>query len=242
MLVLSSLLSDPGFHVVVAERDRRVAGSNAVDERGPIAGIGPITVDPAVQNAGLGRRLMEHVIARSEQRGAAGIRLVQAAYHNRSMSLYTKLGFDAREPLSVVHGPPLATALPGREVTAATEADLADCNRLCRGVHGHDRAGELRDAVARKMARVVRRAGRVTGYATGVAFFSHAVAETNDDLAALIADASQLPGPGFLLPTRNAELMRWCLGRGLRIVEPMTLTSIGLYNAPRGAWLPSIIY
>jgi len=242
VLVLSSLIAHPAYHVVVAEQDGRVAGSNAVDERGPIAGIGPITVDPRVQDAGLGRRLMEHVIERSEHRGAAGIRLVQAAYHNRSMSLYTKLGFDAREPLSVLQGPPLATALPGREVTAAGNADFAECNRLCRSVHGHDRAGELRDSIGQGTARVVRRAGRITGYATGVAFFSHAVAESNDDLAALIAAAPQFPGPGFLVPTRNAELLRWCLDHGLRIVQPMTLMTIGLYNEPRGAWLPSIAY
>jgi GNAT superfamily N-acetyltransferase len=242
VLVLSSLLAHPEYHTVVAEREGRIAGSNAVDERGPIAGIGPITVDPAVQDAGLGRRLMEYVLERCERRGAAGIRLVQAAYHNRSMSLYTKLGFDAREPLSVVRGPPLARALPGREVAAAGRADLAECNRLCRSVHGHDRAGELRDAIGQGTARVVRRAGRITGYATSVAYFSHAVAETNDDLAALIADAPQFLGPGFLVPTRNAELLRWCLDHGLRIVQPMTLMTIGLYNEPRGAWLPSIAY
>jgi hypothetical protein len=45
-----------------------------------------------------------------------------------------------------------------------------------------------------------------------------------------------------MLPTRNGELLRWCLEKGLRIVQPMTLMSIGLYNEPAGAFLPSIIY
>jgi hypothetical protein len=36
--------------------------------------------------------------------------------------------------------------------------------------------------------------------------------------------------------------MRWCLARGLRITQTLTLMSIGLYNAPAGAWLPSILY
>jgi hypothetical protein len=31
-------------------------------------------------------------------------------------------------------------------------------------------------------------------------------------------------------------------GRGLRIVEPMTLMSVGLYNEPQDAFLPSILY
>jgi hypothetical protein len=32
------------------------------------------------------------------------------------------------------------------------------------------------------------------------------------------------------------------LGKGLRVVQPMTLMSTGLYNEPRGAFLPSVIY
>jgi hypothetical protein len=36
--------------------------------------------------------------------------------------------------------------------------------------------------------------------------------------------------------------MRWCLGRGLRVTQMMTLMSMGLYNDPDGAWLPSILY
>jgi hypothetical protein len=37
-------------------------------------------------------------------------------------------------------------------------------------------------------------------------------------------------------------VFRWCLEHGLRIVQPMTLMSIGLYNEPQGAFLPSIVY
>jgi hypothetical protein len=37
-------------------------------------------------------------------------------------------------------------------------------------------------------------------------------------------------------------VFRWCLEHGLRIKQPMTLMSIGLYNEPRGAFLPSIVY
>ncbi|MDB6159206.1 MAG: hypothetical protein JWO04_2912 [Gammaproteobacteria bacterium] len=47
---------------------------------------------------------------------------------------------------------------------------------------------------------------------------------------------------GFLVPTRNGELMRWCLGKGLRITQTMTLMARGLYNQPVGAWLPSVRY
>jgi GNAT superfamily N-acetyltransferase len=240
--LLSMMLGHPGFYLVVAERDGVIVGSNGVDDRSVIAGIGPITVNPAVQNGGVGRRLMQHVIERAASRGAPGVRLVQSAFHNRSLSLYTKLGFDPREPLSCMQGPPLQITIPGYTVRAATPDDLAACNHVCWRVHGHTREGEVRDAIQQGVATVVEHKGRISGYATGVAFFGHAVAETNTDLKALIGAALLFGGPGFLVPTRNADLLRWCLEHGLRIIQPLTLMSMGLYNEPQGAFLPSIAF
>jgi len=62
------------------------------------------------------------------------------------------------------------------------------------------------------------------------------------NVQALIGAAESFAGPGFLVPTRNGELMRWRLDRDLRIIQTMTLMSVGLYNEPTGAWLPSILY
>jgi GNAT superfamily N-acetyltransferase len=240
--VVGPLLSRPDVHSVVAEAAGRIIGSNFLWEAPPIAGVGPITVDPGVQNAAVGRALMRDVLDWAETKELAGVRLVQAAYHGRSLSLYTKLGFQVREPLATLQGPAIADAVPGCPVRAASGSDLEACNVLCRKIHGHDRDEELADAIRRKTATVVERAGRITGYATIIGFFGHAVGETNEDLKALIAFAPAFSGPGFLLPTRNGELFRWCLERGLRVVQPMTLMSFGLYNEPAGAFLPSILY
>jgi hypothetical protein len=109
-------------------------------------------------------------------------------------------------------------------------------------VHGHNRGKELAEAMTRGAARLVERGGRVTGYTTQVAFFGHAACETNDDLKALIGAAASFDGPGILVPSRNGELLRWCLGKGLKITQSMTLMSIGLYNQPEGAWLPSVLF
>ena len=239
---LAGLLEHPGFYAVVAEVEGRIVGSNFLDERSTVAGIGPITVDPAVQNRAAGRQLMQHVLDRVTQRRFPAVRLVQAAYHNRSLSLYSRLGFVAREPLSTMQGAPLAVQLPGCTTRPATERDLDACNQVCMRVHGHDRRGELLDSITQGTATLVERGGRITGYATSIAYFGHAVGETNEDLKALIGAAPGFPGPGFLLPTRNAELFRWCLDHGLRVVQPMTLMSVGLYNKPAGAFLPSILY
>jgi Acetyltransferase (GNAT) family len=217
-------------------------GSNFVDERSTIAGIGPITVDPVVQNRSIGRQLMRQSLERVTQRRFPGVRLVQAAYHSRTLALYAKLGFNVRELLATMHGPPLAMQIAGYAVRSATDKDLEACNQVCRSVHGHDRGGELLDAIQQGSASVVEHGGRITGYATPIAFFGHAVGETNEDLKALIGATSVLPDSGFLLPIRNAELFRWCLDHGLRVIQTNTLMSLGLYNTPTGAFLPSILY
>jgi GNAT superfamily N-acetyltransferase len=240
--ILSHMFSHPGFYCVVAEMDGRIVGSNCLDERSAIAGLGPITVDPNTQNRGVGRKLMDALLDRARERNFPGVRLVQAAFHNRSLSLYTTLGFDAREPLSVMQGPPLRKRIEGCAARPAQTSDLEQCNRVCRAVHGHDRRGELADAIGQGTAVVVERSGSITGYATVMAFFGHAVAETNLDLQALIASAEEFAGPGILVPTRKAALFRWCIENGLRVVEPMTLMTLGLYNEPSGAYLPSILY
>ena len=240
--LLSHIFSRSDVYSVVAEADGRLVGSNFLWENGIIAGVGPITIDPAAQNLAVGKRLMQDVMRRADEGGFAGVRLAQAAYHNRSLSLYTKLGFDTREPLSTIQGSALGLEIPGHPVRPAKEVDLPACNELCRRVHGHDRGLELSNAVTQGTASVVEHAGRISGYATVIGFFGHAVGESNEDLKALIGAAPAFPGPGFLLPTRNSDLLRWCLQMGLRVVQPMTLMSVGLYNEPRGAFLPSILY
>jgi GNAT superfamily N-acetyltransferase len=240
--LLTSLLSRGDLYRVVAEVDGRVVGSNFLWENGTIAGVGPITIDPSAQNVAVGRRLMEDVLQRARKRGIAGVRLVQAAYHNRSLALYTKLGFDTREPLSNIQGEAIEQQIPGYAVRSATEADLDSCNKVCLKVHGHDRGPELLEAIRQGTAMVVEHDGRISGYTTLVGFFGHTVGESNEDLKALIGAAPEFPGPGFLLPTRNSEVLRWCLERGLRIVQPMTLMSLGLYNEPRGAFMPSVLF
>jgi len=240
--LLTRMFGHPKFYSVVAEIDDRIVGSNFLDERNTIAGVGPITVDPTVQNRAIGRRLMNAVHERAADRNFAGVRLIQSGFHTRSLSLYAKLGYDVREHLACMQGNALGLSIEGHVVRPVTEADIKDCNRLCWEVHGHDRSGELRDAIARGSATVVEHDQRITGYATVIGFFGHAVGETNKDLKALIGAAKEFAGPGFLLPTRNGELFRWCLSNGLRIAQPMTLMSKGLYNEPAGAFLPSILY
>ena len=240
--ILSMLLGHPGFYSVVAEANGKVVGSNFLDERSTIPGVGPVTVDPAVQNHGIGRVLMQDVMRRAADRATPGIRLLQTAHHHRSLSLYAKLGFQVRDLLAVMQGAPPKGEIPGYQTRRATSADMQACTTVCRGVHGHDRAGEVRDALTQGTALVVEHDGRVSGYATDLALFAHAVGESNEDLKALIMAAEAFGGPGILVPTTNTELFRWCLDQGLRVMYLMTLMTIGLYTPPQGAYLPAVTY
>ncbi|MDT7813560.1 MAG: hypothetical protein QOJ42_3476, partial [Acidobacteriaceae bacterium] len=176
--LLSMMFSRPDFYCVVAEVDGRIVGSNCLDERSAVRGVGPITIDPSAQNLGVGRKLMQAVMDRANGGGTPGIRLVQAAFHNRSLSLYTSLGFDIREPLSCMQGQTLERSIPGCVVRPAKPDDADACNALSRRIHGFDRGVELAQAIGQGTARVVERGGRVTGYTTHLGFFGHSTAES----------------------------------------------------------------
>jgi predicted N-acetyltransferase YhbS len=237
-------VNHPAIFGVVAEIDGRVVGSNFLDERNPIRGVGPITVAPDVQERGVGRRLMGAVIERGRE--AAGIRLVQDAFNTLSLSLYASLGFEVKEPLALVEGKPKGKAVVGVEVRPLRSEDLAECASLCIRVHGFDRANELRDALELFSPVVVLRGGRITAYASAPFYWklNHGVAETEEDMRALIVGAGAMNTEplAMLVPVRQASFFRWCLREGLRGLKPMTLMAIGMYQEPNGCYFPSVLY
>ncbi|MGN6708157.1 MAG: GNAT family N-acetyltransferase [Candidatus Nitrosocosmicus sp.] len=242
-----SLLSNPNFYSVIAEEDSEVIGINFLDERSnKVAGIGPLAVDPKSQNNGVGRQLMIDIMQRARDKKFAGMRLLQASYHNRSLALYASLGFETREPISTMQGEPIQAAIPGRTVRKASIEDIDYCNDICKQIHGHDRNGEIIDSIQQGKAKVVIHSGKITGYTCGLDFFNHSVGLTNDDLKALIAsvatDNGNYGGSGILIPTRNTQLFHWCLNNGLRLVQQLLLMTVGMYNEPAGSYMPSILY
>jgi len=54
--VVSGLIAHPGFFSVAAEHDGRIVGSNFLDERSAIFGVGPITSTPRCRIARLAGR------------------------------------------------------------------------------------------------------------------------------------------------------------------------------------------
>jgi predicted N-acetyltransferase YhbS len=241
--LMAMWIPHPSVWGVVAEIDGRIVGSNFLDERDPIPGVGPITVAPQGQNAGVGRKLMEAVLERGK--GAPGIRLVQDGFHMRSLSLYSSLGFEVTASCVVMNGKLRDEPAGGVEVRPLTEDDLEGCEALCKKVHGFERTGALRDSLQAFAPFAAVRDGRIVAYASTLTFWpmAYGVAENEEDMKALLSGASAaVDDPiGLLVPLRSG-LFRWCLGQGLRAVKPMNVMARGEYEEPQGSWFPSVLY
>ena len=237
-------INDPAVFGVVAEGGGQIVGSNFLSEWDAIRGVGPITIDPQLQARGAGRRLMEAVIERG--RGAAGVRLVQDSFNSASLSLYTSLGFDVKEPLALIEGKIEGDLPASFEVRLMRDEDFGAVTELCRKAHGFERTGELRSLAPALTPFVALREGRITAYASAPGFWqlNHAVAEGEGDMQALLIGAGSESGEplSFLLPTRQAGLFRWCLSKGMRVVKTMTLMAMGEYREPQGSYIPSVLY
>jgi predicted N-acetyltransferase YhbS len=240
----TTFINHPSIFGVVAEYDNQVVGSNFLDERNPIRGVGPITIDPRVQKRGIGRRLMKAVIERGK--GSAGIRLLQDSFNTASVSLYASLGFDVKEPILFMTGKPKSRPNPEIEVRPLVEPDLNSCAELCKKVHGFDRVNELRDALQFFSPYVALQQGKIIAYSSAPTFWAlnHGVAESEAAMKSLLlgaADANSEP-LAFLLPPRQSSLFQWCLSEGFRVVKPMTLMAMGNYQEPNGSYFPSVLY
>ena len=243
--MIKTLLANPNSWGALAERDGQILGSIFlhVFPPSPVAAIGPLTVDPSAEG-GVGRALMEASLMEARKRDYDQVRLIQSPSHLRSFVLYTKCGFTLREPLFLMQGKPVPGILGNKhDVRAARSEDISACNEICISVHGFSREKELRQALDQRVATVnIDNTGNITGYAAGIGIFGHAVAKTNEVLKALVASASAILGPGFFVPGRNYNLLRWLLDSGFRVVWPANLMTVGNYQDPTAPFLPSIAY
>jgi GNAT superfamily N-acetyltransferase len=240
-MILSQLAARPDYSGVVAVLDGRAVGSNFLLHADAVAGIGPITVDPAIQGRGIGRALMEWVLAERERRGIADVRLFQEAINTTSLSLYTRLGFVWRAAATAMQPTPAASDDP--TIRSIGTGDLEAVRRLSEATYGFSRAGDAERLLAAGIPGFLReREGRAVGYRI-VSLFGHAGAESEDDLLALIAHSARHAPPPlarFLCPLHRPELFRRCLEAGHRALKQLSYLSHGDYREPAGAYLPSI--
>lgn len=238
-----------------------VVGSNFLVLGEEVAAFGPLSVAPDTQGSGVGRMLMESIVAASERLGRPSVRAVQVTNNLRNYRLYSSLGFVPREQLSVMVGfaPPTPRTMAGFEVRPMTEADVTGCQGLYRKINGHSRDSELHMAAKRafdwSMPYVVldKTSGELAGYTTGLADLGHLTAVSEAAARALYAGAGALmhrhdaagPAPRLRIPGRLApDLLSWAARtRGLSLLRLETLISLGTYTPPEGGvYCPGLSY
>jgi GNAT superfamily N-acetyltransferase len=241
--VVGMLVERDDYYGVVALLDGKPAGSNFLSLMDPVAGLGPITVDPGCQARGVGRALMEDVIDYARRNNIDQLRLLQDSFNMSSLSLYASLGFEVREPVVLMQAPKASQSRDN--VRLLEEADLDDVDSLCRGIYKVSRRNEVAAAIAFGFSPLlIEREGRITGYLIR-GFFGHGVYETEDDATALVSEVSHRLTPDvarFFCPLREASLYRRLLKEGCRAIKVMNLMAIGPYEAPDEFWMPSIFY
>jgi hypothetical protein len=246
--LIKTLLGNPNSWGALAEREGKILGSIFLHRfpPSPVAVIGPLTVHPFAEGGSIDRILMNAALVQAHKENYDQIRLVQSPSHIRSFVLYTKCGFILREPLFLMQGEPLKgvknNTYKADVRLISDDNDISMCNELCKSSYGFSREIELRQAKAQGVVIVVERDGVITGYAAGIGILCHAVAKSNEDLKMLIANTSAILGPGFFVPGRNHELIKWLLESGFQIGWPANLMTVGPYQEPLTPFLPSLAY
>jgi GNAT superfamily N-acetyltransferase len=241
--VVGFFISRDDVHGVAALIDGQPVGSNFISFTDPVAGVGPITVDPERHERGIGRALMNAVLDAARERGVEKIRLMQDSFNSRSLSLYASLGFDVREPIALMQAAPV-NVVANATIRPAAAEDVPAMDALFVEKYKVSRGNEIGNAIKYGFSPLVaERGGRITGYLIP-GFLGHGAAETVDDMAALAGEAGKLPAhqAKFFCPLREAELYRRLLADRHRVMKVMTLMTLGPYDAPDDVWMPSVLY
>lgn len=237
-----------------------VIGSNMVDLRDGVAGIGPISVQPGTQNAGAGRMLMQAVMNAAAEAGVESVRLVQISSNSKSFSLYLSLGFDPICTIGEYVAPEGCTAgaPSGFECAPIDESTVAACDALHQRIVGVARAKEIESLAAGPMPTCVVKdaaSGEVVAFTTGSYVLGLTVSASEDALKALLVFQSKkvisirnagapLPPVSVHVPHDRPAVARWLARNGFRLNRHATLMSYGPHPTVRadGIYLPSILY
>lgn len=183
---------------VVALEDGRVAGTTFVTAYGDKAAtINMVIVDEALRGRGIGRRLMNFGLERSEGREC---RLIAT---QEGLPLYTKLGF--RETGVILQYQGVLNSTPAaRDVEWAGPSDLPAFAAIDRCACGLDRHALIERLADQGQIAVLRRDGRIAGFGAVRAFGRGELA--GPVVASSLEDAKALLS--FLLAARPGAFMR----------------------------------
>lgn len=255
--LIGMLNANPNFLSVVAvdQQSNQVVGSNFLEKGDVVTAPGPISVASNGQNVGVGRALMDYVIAHSKKQNQHNIRLVQVANNLKSFSLYASQGFQFGELLTMVAGKVDSDLIDdyteaGYSLVPLAEHQVTVCNQMHIKANSFSRAVDIAGALhpmSPHQPFALLKAGELVAYTTGLFLLGHSVAKTEEDFKALYCLASQqTENPLVHLPSRvYPELLSWALTKAkLRVVRQEILMYMGQYTTPHHdlIYLPGMAY
>jgi GNAT superfamily N-acetyltransferase len=241
-MVISGGIANENGYANAARVDGTLAGSNFFSFTDEVAGVGPISVDPQLQGAGVGRLLMEDMLRAAKEQGIERVRLMQDAFNMTSLALYASLGFDTKHPCALLE----PAARTQADVRPMTTGDLDAVEALSREIYKVSRRDDAGHHIGSGPFKpfVRERNGRIVGYFV-IGLVGHGCAESEDDLLVLAQHAaSEVPVEiaRCFCPLREGGLYRKFLAAGFRNRKVMNLMTLGPYDEPEGAWMPSVLY
>jgi GNAT superfamily N-acetyltransferase len=199
--------------------------------------IGLVLVAPEQQGRGIGRALMNALIADS------GSRTLMLNATAEGLPLYEKLGFVStgfvRQHQGRLAEGAVLPAAPDVPLRRAVPADHAALCALDAAVFGADRSALIRCLLANGDAWLVDRAGQPAGFALLRAFgrgmiIGPVAAASEDEAIALIAAAAKAAPPGVLradIPGHAEGLAAWLAAAGLPAIDTVTVMLRGNWPA-----------
>jgi ribosomal protein S18 acetylase RimI-like enzyme len=238
-MVIGSLVSNEACYSTAATLDGELAGSNFLTTADQVGSVGPISVDPAMQGHGIGRALMEDLLAHARDNDIEQVRLLQDSFNMQSLALYASLGFDTKAPCALM----VPKSIPSDNVRPATEDDLNVVEALSREIYGVSRRNEVAHHLTSPFRPfVLKKGGRISAYYIP-GMIGHGVGETEEALVETVLGSSAEVGEPFhrvFCPLIEGSLYRRFLAAGCTNRKVMNLMTIGPYDMPTGPWLPSV--
>jgi GNAT superfamily N-acetyltransferase len=223
-----------GAGLVAADAGGATVGVGLRWSFGDVGTIGMVLVAPERQGRGIGRALMQALIADS---GSRALMLNATA---EGLPLYEKLGFVStglvRQHQGRLSGLPPAPGVPLRRAMPADHAALC---ALDAAIFGTDRTALIGTLLANGDAWLVDRGGQPSGFAILRAFgrgmiVGPIVGSGEDDAIALMAAATKAAPPGVLrvdIPAEAERLAAWLTAAGLPAIDTVTVMLRGSWPA-----------
>lgn len=221
--------------------------------------LGVMSVHPDHFKRGVGRALVNHIVAFSDANRYASLRLVGSAINMDSLSLYSRSGFVPRGSYHDMVLPVPATGLPAHyplreQVREATLADVEAMAELERDVSGISRVTDYRYAIDNPRGVLQTLLfetgdGALDGFMISVKhpalnMLGPSVARSESATLALLLQATERfrgSMPLVVIPMDKRELVNTLYEWGARNVETHLFQVRGTFQPFNGVSLPSFL-